>query len=188
MTTTPDAAISDMVVDAMVADLQEMAATISNENETWGAVKGGRLQDNPLKYDIYICVHIGDPEDPNSWLDGLVANTKDALDRREFRIPAMEVGGGGKAWWRRFTIEFAYYGIKTKTDRDESRRITDITRGRISQCLARSKRIPGLRDMFGECVGMSLEVSSGIFEGGGPPKSFIWRGKIRWQIMTQRQL
>ena len=188
MTVTPNAAISDLVVDAMVADLQDMAATISSENETWGAVKGGRLQDNPLKYDIYICVHIGDPEDPNNWLDGTVANTRDALDRNAFRFPAVEVGGGAASWWRRFTIEFGYYGIKTKTDRDESRRIADITRGRISLCLARSRRIIGLIDMFQECSGMGIEVSSGLFEGGGPPKSFIWRGKIRYQILTTRQL
>jgi hypothetical protein len=150
-------------------------------------VKGGRLQDNPLKYDIYICVHIGDPDNPNNWLDGSVANTKDALDRREFAYPAAEVGPGGKMWWRRFTVEFGYYGIKTKTDRDESRRIADITRGRIALAIARSTRLGGLRDIFGECVVMWLETQSGLFEGGGPSNSFIWRGKSLFQALTQRQ-
>lgn len=181
-----DAAISDMLVDAMVLDLTDLANTIGTDDEQWGIVKGGRLQDNPTKYDVYICVHIGDPEDPNNWMDSTVANTRDALDRRDFRFPAQEVGGGGQMWWRRFTVEFGYYGMKIQSNRDESRRIADITRGRISRCLNHSTNLTGITDLFGECSLQYVEVASGLFEGGGPPKNFIWRGRIRSQVLTAR--
>jgi hypothetical protein len=130
-------------------------------------------------------VHIGDPEHPDEWVDGHESYGVHPL--REMEVHPREVGGG-HWWWRRGTVEFQYFGLKSKEDRDEARRIANTIKGRIEQTIDASMRVPQLKDSFSEQVLEVLSVSDKLIEGGGPPRSFIWRGLIRWQARTYRDV
>jgi len=177
-----DQHISDLIVEALVLDLQDTFREAEG-NEDVGIIKAGRLQDDPTKKRIAILVHIGDPEDTIGWPDSSEAYSVHPL--RAMETPPFEVGGGS-IWWRRGTVELEYFGLKTKEDRDEARRIGNLTRGRIEKTISLSTRVPGLTDALGETVMLILPVSSRIIEGGGPPASFIHRGIVRWQAQTAR--
>jgi len=175
--------ISDLVVDATVLDLTALFATLVS-TEQLAVVKGGNFQSNPLNKRLFATVHIGDPAD-DAWKDSSVARPTSDLSRSQFNVEAYEVGGG-TMWWRRFATEFGFFGIKSKEGQDEARRIANITRGRVEKAIATSTRIPGLTDALGEKALMVLVVTSQVFEGGGPPASYIWRGVVQMQVLTHR--
>jgi len=176
--------ISDLVVDNLILDLQELFATVLDVPEEIGIVKGGNFQQNPLNKRIYCCVYIGDPND-DAWKDSNAAHAIQDLSRSQFQIEAFEIGGG-TMWWRRFAVEFGFFGIKSKEGQDEARQIANITRGRVELAIAKSKRLPGLGDSLGEHVLMVHVVTSQAFEGGGPPNQYIWRGVVQLQVLTNR--
>src|SRR5579859_2616589 len=122
-----DQQISDLIVEALIPELKAVFVDVADV-ETIGVVKSGRLLDNPLKKRIYACIHIGDPDD-DKWKDIVAARNDDALDRQQVHIAAYEIGGG-ELWWRRFSVEWGFFGVKTKEDEAEARRIGGITRGR----------------------------------------------------------
>lgn len=181
---TPQAAISDLIVDALVLDLTDLFATVVDSSDQMAVVKGGNFQDNPLNKRLFSTVHIGDPAD-DGWKDSLVARPTSDLSKSQFSVEAFEIGGG-TMWWRRFAVEFGFFGIKTKEAQDEARRIANITRSRVEKAIAKSMRLPGLTDSLGEKCLMVLVVTSQMFEGGGPPASYIWRGAVQVQALTSR--
>jgi len=182
---TADAAISDLVVDALVLDLTDVFAPLVDTPEQLGIVKGGNFQQNPLNKRIYCCVYIGDPAD-DAWKDSNSAHSVKDLSRSQFQQETFEIGGGS-TWWRRFSVEFGFFGIKSKEGQDEARRIASITRGRVEMAIATSTRLRGLTDSLGEHVLLPVVVTSQAFEGGGPPNQYIWRGVIQFQVLTQRE-
>jgi len=176
--------ISDLIVDALVLDLTDLFATVVDAPEQMGIVKGGNFQSNPLKKRLYCVVHVGDPAD-NLWKDSLVARPGRNLDKSMFAVEDFEIGGG-TTWWRRFSVEFGFFGIKTKEKQDEAPRIANITRGRVEMAIARSTRLPSLTDTLGEKCLLVMVITSEAREGGGPPDDYIWRGNVQLQALTNR--
>lgn len=175
--------INDRIIEAAVADL-EAAFTGAPEEETPGLIRGGLLQENPVKHRIVLLVHSGDPAEEN-WKDAIVNSRRPGTANPDLEAPAYEVGGG-VMWWRVFTVEILYFGVKSKEPREEARRIANAVTGRVEQAIRRSQRIPPLKDDFDEqCVLVQI-TNSNIEEGGGPPASFIWRGRLHFQVLTNR--
>lgn len=180
-----DAHISDLIVEQTVKELTLALQSVYADEEP-GIVKGGKLQDNPLKKRIYVCVHIGDPNDPQ-WVDRISGTRGDNV--RGLEIPVFEFGGDAAEsvmWWRCFLVEFGLFLPKSKENQDEARALANHIRGHIEGALHRSRGIPGLVDSFGEFSVRMLVRKSSASEGGGPPASYIWRGGVWFQVLTQR--
>jgi hypothetical protein len=160
--------ISDLIVDILAEELETgLSDSALPEEEKIGVARGGKLQDNPVKARLYVLLHINDP-DSDSWADIPTSAEGSNMARSEFYAPAYEIGGGG-LWWRRFTIEFGLFAIKTKEDREEARRIANAIKGRIEKLSALSAGVPGLRDDFGESAIKVVLASSRIEEGTARP-------------------
>lgn len=177
--------MSDLIGINLVTDLEaEFIKPDVTPEELVGVVRGGNLQENPVKARIYILVHVNDPDDPG-WQDMTTAHRDTNLQEKFFYTPAFEVGGGS-LWWRRGSIEFGIFATKSKEDRDEVRRIANITKGRIEKVIALHTATLGTTDTLGEVAIKVLPITSRLEEGGGPPRSFIWRGVVRFQLLTER--
>lgn len=182
----PDQQASDMIADGMVADLITVFADVP-DLELPLVIRGNKLQENPVKDRIYVLVHIGDPDEPDIWHDSSLAKRDQALDRVQFQAPAFEVGGHGTAMmYRRFTIEYGFYGTKFKESREEAQRQANLIKGRCEKALWRPT-YAGVADLFGEIPLMAFVVQD-IIDAGGGKNSFIWRGKIHVMVLTNRAL
>jgi hypothetical protein len=178
-----DEHISDMLAERAVQALTT-AFTGLTGFEAVTTIKAGKLQDSPVDEKHYLCVHIGDPEDPN-FADSFYGARDPGIDRGFVTAAASQIGGGD-TWWRRFTVECGLFGQKTKLTREEARRIANLTRGRIERAIAGAAGLRGVTDSLGEVSLLQKVVSSRATEGGGPPSSFIWRIKVQFQVLTER--
>lgn len=180
MTTQVSALIADKLIAKLTTDL---ATTVTAEEV--GVVRGGALQDNPLKYRIYVLVHAGrDPDDAN-WKDISVAFQEQQPERRQLWHPAFEVGGGSM-WYRRGVVEWGLFATKTKETRDQARDIAFAIQGKIERAIAQVD-LSGVKDDFGEAaIGKAIPMWSDPDASGGPKASFIWRGKVGYQVLTAR--
>lgn len=178
--------ISDLIVDGLVTDLTAglVDAIDLESDEIVGVVRGGQLQENPVKARLYVLVHVNDPDDP-TWEDQTVASRQQNLDREFIDIPAFEVGGGGM-WWRKGIVEFGLFATKSKETRDQARQVANMVKGRIEKIIQLSTSAVGITDSLGEFAVKIMAVASRLEEGGGPPRSFIWRGRVRYQVLTNR--
>lgn len=181
--------LSDLIAQTLVAELETTFQDVDS-NEQPGLIRAGKLQDNPTKHRIILLVHLSDPEKPGEWADSPTASrVAGMLDKTDYYIPTYEIGGGvgSEMWYRRGAVEGQVFLTKTKEDRDEARRIANVTRARVELCLSRStKAVANLKDDFGEIGRQMLVINSRVTEGGGPPASFIWNFVVRWQALTHR--
>ncbi len=177
--------ISDLLVDLAVADLQEACAGLTGD-EAISIIRAGNFQQSPVDAKHYLTVHVGDPEDASAWQDAFYgARGQGGTDFSFIQAPAATIGGG-MTWWRRFTVIGGLFGVKTKLTRPEGQRVANLTRGRIERAIQLSARLRGVTDSLGETALLPLVVSSYAGEGGGPPNSFIWRLKVRYQVLTEQ--
>jgi len=177
-------ALPSLIVEAFVLDIQEAVAALADDEEI-SVVKGGKLLDNPVKLRISVTVNIGDPQAPEDWEDANVAvNIRPAIAVWAIRTQPYEIGGG-ESWWRRGTVDWAYFGIKTKEDQVRAREIAMVTASRIQHAMRKSPRVLALTDSFGETAIQVVNVTSRMIEGGGP-SAHIWRGHMRYQVQTHQ--
>lgn len=181
--------ISDLLVEAvtaaLVVDLQD---AIDSDDPTYAyVVREGLLQENPLSNGISVTVHTGDPDeiDQDAWVDELALPG----DPNYPNTPMFEIGRpevAGIHYWRRGTVKAECFFIKTKENRDESRRIANIIKGRIEASLwSQSADFQGIEDEFGETSMLLLQKKSYSREGGGP-NQHIWRVYVWFQVLTHR--
>ena len=74
--------------------------------------------------------------------------------------------------------------MKTKEDYTQAGTIAQLTKGRLEHAIGRSRAIPGKVDALGEVALKVLPVVSEVEQGGGK-NSYIWRGKVQFQVLTQ---
>jgi hypothetical protein len=181
-----DQGIGNLIVDGLVFDLSYMFANVP-DLETPTVVRRGMLQENPVKDRIYILVHLNDPDDPKAWRDSSVAKPERKLDMGDFKIPPFEVGEGGTyMMWRRLTIEFGFYGIAKKESRDEAERQASLVQARIEAAVWRPS-YAGQKDALGEVV-IKAFVADTEQDPSGGKNAFIWRGKCRIMVLTNRAI
>jgi len=178
--------INDLILDKLADDIEAVFTAVTESTEQASVIRPGRLQQNPVKAVTSILLFQGDP-DGLMWDDSLVAERENALDRQYISVPSFEIGGGD-FWWRRFVAEVQYFGVKDKQMRDEARRIANLNVGRVQKAIRQSmnqgRGLQGLRDDLGEMTIMVLPVKVTWTQGGGPPASYIWRAKVKFQVLT----
>jgi len=148
-------------------------------------VRLGRLMDDPEGYENPICVHENDPDDPGEWLH------QQATQLPGHRTQWMPMGafeiGGAEVWVRRFTVELNVYLTREGLEREAAKLVMDTVHGRAHHALHDENRLAGLRDEYGEVVWLSRNcvVKSRMVLSGGPPASWIGRGKLWIQVWTE---
>ena len=85
-----------------------------------------------------------------------------------------------------FAPKIVCFFIKSKENRDESRRIANIIQGRIEKTLwSQGASFQGITDEFGESSLLLIAKKSYSREGGGP-NQHIWRVYVWFQVLTHR--
>ena len=176
--------ISQMLVKAYEAAITAAYVNVDPAEQP-RIVKEGRLQADPTTYIFSIMISPNDYADDEKWADIPVSRGDEALDRFQMRVFAYEVGGG-ESWWRRGIIEWQIFGIKTKYDHDTILEYASNTKARLEMAVS-TLNLTGMTDDFGETAKLSIPVISNMFRSGGEKaQALIWRGKIRYQVLTEK--
>ena len=178
--------VVNSIVDKMVEKLLLVMQTNIDEDEITYAdiVKKGLVQENRAKKNVSIGVTPGDHDDP-SYIDGIL--TLDKMPSIGVNYPVREFGGG-QYWWRRGTVRIECFFIREKLEEPDAFIAAYEVLGRLMDNIETVDLSTVGPDSFGErplnpiyCYGNTF------FESGGAPKSFIFRGKVFWQCMTERK-
>lgn len=171
------------ILDALVVNATAKLITLYPESDLARAdvVKKGLFQDNPTRKNIYVAFQGGDHEDPK-YKDGIVSI--EDMDNVNYDVPAREVGGG-VMWWRRGVAQIGVYNIIERKNEVEAHEIAYTFLGRVVEAIETTP-LPVSADAFGEKAIQIIVSSSSFFQSGGPPASFIFRGKVYWQVLTER--
>jgi len=177
--------IVDLLLDRLVRDLTlTMRTNITPATNPVRAdlVKKGLLQENKLQKNVQIGVTGGDHEDPN-YRDGIVTLTE--LPNIGWRVPVREVGGT-EMWWRRGIVRIETYFVgATALNEDTAHKYGYEILGRVEETVA-ACYVSDLVDSFDEHAQLMFCFGNTYFEGGGPPQSYIFRGKVFWTCLTER--
>lgn len=182
--------IVDLLTDTLVVYLEDkLKFGIPESDESRSAlIRGGRLQEDPTRLEAinYVLIQEGDPEH-----EGWIHQGNSIVDN-----PTIDTGftfemGGGSLFWRRMSIEVGGYYIIPKYDRNQARDHFHRFIGRTAyytqhSIIDRTSQVLGLKDEFGEEIIGLYVVKERYNESGGPPKSFIWRGRINFDVLTHR--
>ena len=169
--------LKEHLVERMQIDVDVEDPTIAK------VVKIGLFQDDPTNKNIYIAIQGGDHDDPLD-ADGIITGYRMQKDVGIDFPWAREIGGG-QIWRRKVTIQIGCYFIRQKFSEDEA---TDQAYIALSRLLSsvESMNISGLLDDFGERVVEVFCHGNTFFESGGPPASYIFRGKVLVSYLTER--
>lgn len=145
-------------------------------------VKIGRFQDNPLEKNVSVSISGGDYEDP-SYIDGRIDH--EDLDAIGIRfLPVGEIGGG-LYWWRRGTMDFKTFFVRQRYEEDVAMQYAYDFYGRLLSTVEKIS-VGNLVDDYGEIANGYPYIEGATFFESGGNKQFIWRGKLRWRVLTWR--
>lgn len=145
-------------------------------------VKVGRFQENPLNNGVSIAISGGDYEDP-TYMDGRTDNPKmDSLTIPS--LPTCEIGGG-EYWWRRGTINYQTFYVRSRLPEEAAMQYAYDFQGRLIQSVKLTP-INALTDDYGEHAYSPVYVEGCTFFESGGNKQYIWRGKLLWRVLTWR--
>lgn len=145
-------------------------------------VKVGRFQQDPNGTQLRVSVQGGDLDDPNL-MDTIIDPDK-LRNRLGFTVPAREIGGT-QLWMRKGVARIELFFIVEKATEEESRDRAYQVLGRIQSNIERIY-VANLTDSFGEHAIRLFSTQNSLFQSGGPPTSWIWRGKVVWECLTER--
>lgn len=171
--------LCDTLVDRLKYDLIDSVPEGDLTRAT--LVKKGRFQDDPVKTSVYLAVSGGNPELPNQ-LDGVV--TLGEHPNIGWVMPPYEIGGS-IAWWRKGIITVGCYFIHEKFEEDTAMEYAYTVLGRAESAVE-TLDVDGVIDDWGEQAYKMFLVGTSFFVSGGPPNSYIWRGKVHWMCLTQK--
>jgi hypothetical protein len=177
------AGIVPLLLNAILTQLNTKLITevASSDPTKADIVKIGKYQDDPLKNNIYAAISPGDPE-RLEWADGIV--TLESMQNVGFNIDPREVGGG-EVWWRRGIIQVGTYFIMDRFTESVAITHAHTFLARLENAL-QTTPIAGLEDSYGERAVLLFVAGNQYSETGGPPNQYIWRGKVWWQVLTER--
>ena len=175
--------ISNLIANAIANRLQVDLITGVPDTDPLKAklVKIGRFQDDPTERFLYACVHNGNPEDPN-YKDGIA--TLESFDNIGFKAYPREVGGG-EFWWRRGIVEVGAYLLDMSIEQGDAAQMAHEFLGRVYSSV-RKTYVTGIVDTFGERAIILFVNGTTMNESGGPPDNYIYRGKVFWQVLTNK--
>lgn len=176
--------IVNMVLDRLLVHLtQKMQTDFPKNNPTRATVvKKGLLQQAKVENNIAIGIIGGDHEDPN-YRDGIV--TIETMQNIAQNFPAREIGGG-QLWWRRGVVMIECFYIQQQLSETVAFEQSYDVLGRLLDQIEQAP-VSGLVDSYGERAIKIYCHSNTFFESGGPPNQYIFRGKVFWSVMTERE-
>jgi hypothetical protein len=176
--------IVPMVVDAIVTGLKTYCIddVPTRDPSRVSEVKAGRFQESPNNANLRLSVQGGDLDNPNL-LDSIF-DPEVHKNMMAFAIPAREYGGT-QIWVRRGVVRLELFLITEQQDEFDSREIAYTILGRVQGNIERIV-VSGLYDDFGEHAIKLFSTQSSFFQSGGPPASYLYRGKVLWDCLTER--
>lgn len=176
--------IVSLIQEALKSDLLD-ALDSQVDGAGTGSVTLGRLMDDPEGTENPIEILENDPENPGDWLHQQATTLPGHRDQYA-PIGLWELGGS-ETWVRRFVVKFNVFLTREGYERDDAIDIINTVHGRIMHAVRNSARLPALQDEYGENVWMVRHsvAKSEVILSGGPPTSWIGRGKLWVQIWTQ---
>lgn len=177
--------IVNSILDAITTNLIATCQTPIAADDITRAdvIKKGMFQENPTLKNVSLAVQGGDHEDPN-YRDGIVSIEK--MDDINFDIPPREIGGG-VYWWRRGVVSVkCYFILEGLSENDAHQKAYQILGRAINGVETTPMPLP--IDEFGEKASQIFVSSNTFYESGGPPSNYLFRGKIFWQVLTERNM
>lgn len=144
-------------------------------------VKVGRFQENPNRKNVYIAIQSGDPDDLN-FVDGIVS--LDDFKDIAIEVPPREIGGG-QLWWRRGIVQYGLFFNKSNYAEEIAMEYAYELLGYMQRAME-TIQVADLVDPYGEQAYYLFVFANTFTESGGPPKSYIWRGRMYWQCLTEK--
>lgn len=169
--------IIDEIVNSIQVNLVDTAVPTDPARIT--IVKSGLLQEQKLQRRIALGVTGGDREYPNM-IDGIMSMKEHP--NIGWTMPTREIGGG-QSWWRRGTIVFEAFLVRENLDEIGARNAAYEAMRTIVETV-RATNVSHLVDSSGERALRIFVPANTMFEGGGGPTKFIFRGKILWLCAT----
>lgn len=177
--------IVPMVCDRIVSELTTLLIDdIPFDDPTrLNKVKHGRFQEDPTKHNLRLSVQGGDAEDPQI-MDGIVTLKEGANSRVGFTIEPREIGGT-QMWYRKGTVRLELFFIIDQLEEEIAREYAYTILGRVQENIEQI-HVADLTDDYGEHAIKLFHTQNNFFQSGGPPKSYLWRGKLIWECLTER--
>lgn len=174
--------IVSLIEDAIKETLVAAFDVEDDSNST--SVTLGRLMDDPEGVDNPIEVFENDPDNPEDWLHQQA--TELPGHRPQGLPPALFEIGGAETWVRRFTVRLNVFLTREGYEREPAKEIINDVQGRAIHALRDSGLFAGLVDQYGERIWQHRHcvVKSEMVLTGGPPTSWIGRGKLWVQFWT----
>lgn len=145
-------------------------------------IKRGLLQTSKLDKFVQMGVQGGDHENPN-WVDGIL--TLEELPNWGMKIPTYEVGGG-RMWLRRGVVKLEIYYIPKQLSEDDAHEQAYDIMGKLQESIDKINLSTLGADSYGEIPSLIQCIGNSYFESGGPPSSYIFRGKVLWACLTEK--
>lgn len=164
--------ILNTLQEAAIDRLSERLITDTPDSTQAGLIREGLLQDDPTDTQINLLIHPGDKD----WKHELY------VTQHGISSPYYEIGGGS-TWMRRFTVEFQLF-FDGEDDRSVARTKAHVVLSRAEHAL-KTMTVPADQDDFGE-AGFLIQVRDSYLEESGGEGTFIWRGEIRIEFMTEK--
>lgn len=178
--------IVPMVVDRIVEGLTTYCITNVpfRDPSRVSKIKSGRFQESPNQANLRLSVQGGDLEDPE--VEDAIYDSGKHKGDLAFDIHSREIGGT-QLWVRRGIVRLELFLITEQRDELDSRNIAYTILGRVQGNL---EKIPvyDLTDDFGERAIRLFSTRSSFFQSGGPPASYLYRGKVVWECLTERNV
>lgn len=147
-----------------------------------GIIKLGDLQGEPDPDEARISVTLHE-NDPDKFVGGSLTSQHGSWEDEIYEVEV----GGVTTYKRRFTVKARCLLDLTMEDLDAARKIASTVRSRIENSLLRIS-FDGLT-YEGERVSktiMGSDMKSEVFQSGGPPTSYDFFVKIRFELLTTK--
>jgi hypothetical protein len=148
-------------------------------------VKIGPYKEGPKTAPLRIWIQSGDIQDPN-YLDSIASYGKnDSNNKIAFYVAPREIGGG-EMWYRRGIIGIELFFIKQVPipNDEEARALAYDFQSKLFY-FVKNVKVSDLKDDYGEHAIKVFPYGVSTFQGGGEDAS-IWRGKLRWEVLTEK--
>ena len=175
-------AILDYLITQLTARLITAPVAIDEDDTAVPSViQQGPLQGSPApdKARISVTVH---ENDPDRFFDNPATQMSSEWSDEVVILESHEVA----TWRRRFTVKARCLLVKTKETKSEARAIASKLRSRIEDALL-DIDFTGVTADNGEYVSRKIfsnSVKGEMVQAGGPPNSFDYHIKVRFDVLT----
>jgi len=172
--------ILNTVKDALTVAL--ITTPGSSDDAVAGVVKLGDLQGNPDPDNARISVTLHE-NDPDRFISGALTGMKDDWSDE---VDFVEIGGA-TTWKRKFTVIARCLLEQTKEGLDDTREIASTLRSRLEHALYDIDFSEVSYDNENVARGIVSEALKGeMLQSGGPPDSYDYFIKYRFDVLTTR--